>query len=663
MATPAHTRGRRRRASLATAVGLAVGLVLAGVAATPAVAAPTLSVSASPDTVDLKVGGDNRTISINIQTSEPAENVSAVVSVPLADSGVTIKGSQGASCVATGQNQLNCPVGHMDPGKAKAIYVTVAAPQQSQIAAGDSRSGTGQVQVSATGAPQPGSASFNMTLSNDAPQSVGQISGSVLSAKDGSAISDAKVTLTDSAGTNRQATTNANGEFSWTPSDDQTLAAGQITATVDVDGYKQAKQTQNGTNGQPLAFSPFKLTKIAKAKPTKTHAKAASPTPSEEPKDDGGGLGTIVWVLIILGGLLVVGGIVAIVLLMRKKDDDDGDGPGSGDGILPFNDGPEPTGYPRRGAGETAVINAVPGGDDAPTMVHNGPLVRDDGYPPYGNAGQTQAYGADNGQTQMYGGQTQAYGADAPATQMYGGPSQAHGADAPGGATQVYGGETQMYGAQPPAGPPTGDATSTYGASQGPAQPWQQSDRGVGGRSEGTMYGRGSGAAPTSGAAPASGAPTSGYPGSGGAPTSGYPGSGAAPTSGYPGGQPTSGYPGGQPTSGAGPASGGGYPQSGGAPAGGYGQGGGYGQPAGQYGQPAGQQYGQGQQYGPPAGQGQQYGQPGGQQYGQQRPELNEPTGVWQPGQQQQQPRQQRPAPPSGDETRLDRNDGVDWLD
>jgi hypothetical protein len=496
-----------------------------------------------------------------------------------------------------------------------------------------------------------------MTLSNDAPQSVGQISGSVVSAEDGSAIANAKVTLTDSAGTSRQATTNANGEFSWTPSNDQTLAAGQITATVDVDGYKQAKQTQNGTNGRPLAFSPFKLTKIAKAKPTKTHAKAPSPTPSQEPKeDDGGGLSTIVWVLIILGALLVVGGIVAIVLLMRKKDDDD-DGPGhAGDGILPFHDGPEPTGYPRRGAGETAMINPVPGGDDAPTMVHNGPLVRDDGYPPYGNAGQTQVYGAENGQP--YGGQTQPYGVNAPGgTQAYGGQTQAYGADAPGGATQVHGGETQVYGAQPPAGPPAGDATSTYGApqGQGPAQPWQQSDRGVGGTYEGTMYGRGSGAAPTSGAAPASGAPTSGFPGPG-----------AAPTSGYPGGQPTSGYPGGQPTSGAGPASGGGYPQSGGAPAGGYGQGAGYGQPAGPYGQPAGQQYGQGQQQ---YGQGQQYGQAGGQQYGQQRPELNEPTGVWQPGQQQPgqrqpgQPQQPRPAPPSGDETRLDRNDGVDWLD
>ncbi|WP_203965030.1 carboxypeptidase-like regulatory domain-containing protein [Actinocatenispora thailandica] len=638
MATPARTRGRRHRAGLATAVGVTVGLLLAGVAASPAAAAPTLSVSASPDTVDLKVGGDNRTISINIQASEPAENVSALVSVPLGDSGVTIKGSQGTDCVATGQNQLNCPVGHMDPGKAKAIYVTVAAPQQSQIAAGDSRSGTGQVQVTADGA-QPGSASFNMTLSNDAPQSVGQISGSVVSAKDGSAIPNAKVTLTDSAGTSRQATTNGNGEFSWTPSNDQTLAEGQITATVEVDGYKQGKQSQNGTNGQPLAFPPFKLDKIAKPKPTKTHAKAASPTPSEAPKDDGGGLGTIVWVLIILGALLVVGGIVAIVLLMRRKDDDDGPGGPGGDGILPFDDGPEPTGYPQRGAGETSVINRVPGGDDAPTMVHNGPLVRDDGYPPYGNAGQTQVYGAEAGPTPGYGagpGQTQAYGADAP-----------------GGATQVYGGETQVYGAQPPAGPPAGDATSTYGSTpQGPTQPWQQSDRGVGGNYEGTMYGRGSGAAPTSGAAPASGAPTSGYPGSGAAPTSGYPG--------------------GQPTSGAGPASGGGYPQSGGAPAGGYGQGSGYGPPAGQYGQPAAQPYGPGQQqYGQPSGPGQpygagrqQYGQPG-QQYGQQRPELNEPTGVWQPGQQQQQPRQQpqRPAPPSGDETRLDRNDGVDWLD
>ena len=252
MATPAHTRRRRRRGGLATAAGLVAGLVVAGIVATPAVAAPTLSVSASPDTVDLKVGGDQRTISINIQTSEPAEKVSAIISVPMAADGVTIKSWKGSDCTTTGDNALNCTVGHLEPNKARAIYVTVAPPQQSEISPGDSHSGTGQVQVAAEGA-QPVTASYNMNLSNDAPQSVGQISGAVQSDKDGSPIPNASVTLTDGGGTSRQVTTNGNGEFRWTPSDTETLAAGQITATVDVDGYKQAKQTQQGTTGQPQA--------------------------------------------------------------------------------------------------------------------------------------------------------------------------------------------------------------------------------------------------------------------------------------------------------------------------------------------------------------------------------------------------------------------------
>lgn len=580
MSSPVRARGRRRRAGRTAALGLAVGLVAAGVLTTPAAAAPTLAVSASPQTLNLSVGSDEQTVSINVQTSEPAENVTANVSVPLSEYGVTIKGSQGADCIATAQNTLGCTIGHMDPGHAAALYVSVTPPSQAgDIAPGDSRSGTGQVQVTADGA-QPGSAGFNVTLTNDAPQSVGQISGSVLSATDGSAIPNASVTLTDSTGTSRQATTNDNGEYSWTPSDTETLAEGQITATAEVDGYHEAKQTQTGSSGDPLSFPAFKLKPIAKPKPSKTHAKP-SPEPTKA-ADDGGGLGTIVWLLLILGALLVVGGIVAIILLLRKKDDDGDEGPG-GDGILPFDSGPA-SGFPPRGAGDTAVINRVPGGDDAPTMVHNGPLV-----PP------------DNAQTQVYG----STGYDA-------------------GQTQVYGGETQAYGATPPAGPTADDATRTYpasapssgpgavppggtgglagaGSAGGPAQPWQQSDRGVGGTYEGTMYGRGA-----SGGA--------GYPGS--APASGYPGAGAPPAGGYPG-QPTSGAA--TPTSGAGPG------------------------------------------YGAPTSGG---GYPGGPQHAQPRPDLNEPTRTWQAGQQGQQPRQQhRPAPPSADETRLDRNDGVDWLD
>ncbi|GAA4217246.1 carboxypeptidase-like regulatory domain-containing protein [Actinocatenispora rupis] len=571
MATPAGTRRRRGPRQLAALVGLAVGLAAAGTLAAPAYAdpPPTLTVTASPDNLDLKVGGDARTVSINITTTSPAANVNAVVSVPLAEQGVTIKGSQGADCVAGANNTLNCPVGTLAPGAAKAIYVTVLPPQQSDLSPGDSKNGQGQVQVTADGA-QPAAAAFGATLTNDAPQSVGAVSGQVTSEKDGQPVPGATVTISDSSGNSRQVTTNGNGEFSWSPSQEQTLAAGEITVTVKAGGFRQAKKTQQGELGQPLAFGEVKLPPVAKAKPTPTKA-APSPTESATPTKDSSGLSTIVWVLIVLGALLVIGGIVAIVLLLRKKDDGDDE-----DGTTPPYGGPPPSGYPGRGAADTAVISAIPGmGGDTPTVVHDGPLVRDDGRP-YGD--QTQVYGQPNAETQVYGQQSAE-------TQVYGGETQAYGGGRPGAddATRTWQG---------------GPAAPTSGGQPATNQPWGQPDTNRGAY-EGTMYGRNS---PTSGAAPTSGQPTSG----------------AAPTSG-PGYLTPGGTYGGSP-----------YPS--GAPGSGYGQ------------------YG-GQQ------------QPQGQQQGQ-RPALNEPTRTWQqppPPQQQQPPA--RPAPPSGDETRLDKNDGLDWLD
>ncbi|MGA8116556.1 MAG: carboxypeptidase regulatory-like domain-containing protein [Actinocatenispora sp.] len=657
-------------------------LVAAVVGASPAYAAPTLTVTASPSNVDLKVGGQARTISINVTSTEPAAGAQVTIAVPLMDKGVTIQNAP--NCVA-GDGTMTCPLGDLDGRSAKAVYIRVAPPQQSDIGPGDSQNGQGQVQAAAAGA-QPVAAGYTMTLSNDKPDSVGQVSGNVTSDKDGSPVSKASVTISDASGGSQRVTTDDSGEFLWSPTQNQTLAPGNITVTVKAKGYKVFSKSQTGTAGQPLSFNG--LTLAATAKPKETTA-AASPTvhatPTEASDSDSGGLGAITWLLIILGILLVIGGAVAIVMLLKKKDDDEDDGPGGESALAPFDRG-GPTGYPAQGAQHTSVMSPVHGGD-SPTMVHDGPLVRDqyDDYDNFARNYGTNNYSAGNasqpygGETQQYGGATQQYGGE---TQQYGGGQrydeatrswQAGGADTtrPVSVPPTSGGAPSQYGQPEP---------SQYGQPEQPrygesTQPWQQSDRPAPSGYEGTMYGRSgptSGAAPTSG--PASGAPTSGPSGHGGygQPQGGPPTSGGAPyNSGYgQGGSPTSGgapygggygqSEGGAPTSGAAPYNSGygqgGSPTSGGAP-----YGGGYGQPERgaptSGGAPYESGYGQPGQYGGPQSSGQQ-------SYGQPRPGINEPTRTWQaeqpPRQQQQPPRSARP---SADETRLDREDGVDWLD
>jgi hypothetical protein len=323
--------------------------------------------------------------------------------------------------------------------------------------------------------------------------------------------------------------------------------------------------------------------------------------------------------------------------------------------LLPFNEGPA-GGYPGADAQQTAVISAVredglPVGD-APTMVHNGPLVRDEfddydnfarnygtsHYKPGGASPQSAA------ETQQYGGQQ--YGGGAP--QQYGGGPRydeatrawQSGGDQP--AHPVSGGAVPTSGAGPVSGPP-GIPEPTSGQPGGRlnevTQPWQQPDtsRPAGTTYGGTMYGRGPGspgAAPTSGAAvtpppPPPPAPTSGGPG--------YltPGGTYGTTPGLSGGGPST-DPAPRPSSGA-PVSGGatdpraGYPAS----------------PAGQYGGPA---------YGPGADpiRGGEYPAPSAPPQQEPQRDVNDATRVWQ---------QQRQNPAPYDETRLDRADGVDWLD
>lgn len=461
MVTPARIRLHRGLVGLAVLAAATCGAAV--LAAAPAYAGSTLTVAASPSSMNMTVGGDDQTLSISVTTDQPATNASASVSIPLASEGVTAASTSGATC-NMGDSSLDCSLGTLTPGTTMTFTVTLRPPgETNSISPGQSQNGSGTVTVNADRATA-GSATYAVTLTNDQPDSVGSISGSVVNGATGAGVSGATVTLTDSSNHTQTATTDSSGDFSWTPSDTQTLAPGTITASVQADGFASKSASQSGQAGQPLTFSPISLTKNAashKPSPSPRH-QAASPT--AQASGSGGGLGWVTWLLVILGSLLVIGGVVAIVFLLRKKDDDD-EGPDDGEQgpLLPYGSGGNsPYGYPQN-AGATSVMPSVPGGD-APTMVHNGPLVPGDDRPTSVYGTPTQQYGAP---TQQYGGATQSW-QQGPAT--YGGGSgyPAPSSGAPSGYPAPSSGAPSGYPA-PSSGAPAGGPgyltpNGTYGA-------------------------------------------------------------------------------------------------------------------------------------------------------------------------------------------------------
>lgn len=702
------TRWTHTRLVALLAGGLLVGSVLGAGAlgAAPAQADGNLSVSVDPGTVSLTVGGQPQNFTVKIRSDNgDSHQVVVGVSIPLTNYGVQPGGAP-QGCVTQQADTLVCNVGDVPNGQESDLSFSLAPPGSSSIAAGQSQSGSGQVQAQAQGGGQSANGSYQATLTAAGPSTVGQVSGSVIDATSGAAVPNAQVTIKDGDGHSYPVHTDSGGNYSFAPSASQPLTPGDITVSFTATGYQPSSTTVQGQQGSPLAVGSIQLTKTAASPsptPTAAATAAASPTAEATPKSPGLGAGT--WLLIILGALLVAGGVVAIVFLLRRKDKDDGEDGDGGDGPFGPNGG-GPGGYGNDAA--TTVLNRVPGdvSSDAPTMVHNGPLVppdRDefDDYDNFARSYGTSSFQNPGAPTQRYDQPTQRWNpneetrrVDQPTGQWrpqqnestqgwnpnqdqqatrasfnqpgdrYNEPTngrgnQGNGYDQPTGRhgaadaepplwpdrlpNDSYSQQSSPYGtpSSPPAntyGTPSGPPASTYGTPSAPPR---------------NTYG--------------GGAPTSG-PGYGGAPTSGG-GYGGAPTSGNGFG---GGY-GGSPTSGGGynsPASGGGYgngrdydaPTNGG---GGYGRGGGestQGWNRNQGGGESTQGWNRDQGY-RQGGQGGGYSQ-GGQDYGQSeqsRHRVDDPTRQWNPNSGGGRP--SSPPPASLDETRLERRDGVDWLD
>ncbi len=395
--------------------------------------------------------------------------------------------------------------GTVDPGQTRKITITITAT------------------VNNNGS---GSASREITVRGpDKPQTVRQVSGRVKD-QDGKAVSGAAVGLRDSKGKQYDTTSNGDGGYSFTSSDDEPIAPGALFVGAAKQGYVTASVNAQGRAGKSITVA---LTLKAEGAASPSASPSPSASVSTEPADEAGeettepatdesagvinaapksgddeGSGSLLF--IILGGLLVAAGIGAIVLvLMRRKSGED---PDDQDDLAAAGAVPAAAGRyggadqtrlaaPMGGRGNDATMIAprsgAPSMADAPTMIHQAAPPIDEFPDPYGapnppaggynapggwgTAGAASAAGA-------YGAAQSgpAYGT---ATQYGGVPAQAEGGYAdqddhgyvgngygpaqPAGYADQAGYDHPGYGAQP-----------GYGAPGGYEQPQQRYDEPTG---------------------------------------------------------------------------------------------------------------------------------------------------------------------------------------
>ncbi|MCZ7421574.1 carboxypeptidase regulatory-like domain-containing protein [Verrucosispora sp. WMMA2121] len=630
-----HRRAWHKRAGVV--VALMIGALLA-VPATPAFA----------DDPDVQITGlSNGTLQSGQQTSMTF-TVKNNNDAPTPFS-VTVSTFNGLSC----QGDCNIPARLIPAGEEAQFRATLAA---GDVPAGQERSG--KVRVSARAGGDEGSDERDMTVrgpnpppTTQAPQTVRSISGKVVN-QGGEAVPNAYVLLKDSAGKQRDTTTNGDGNFRFTGSSDNPIAPGRIDIGASAEN-KNAVASFTANAGQSITGRRITLPIAAASEsPSASPSASESAVPTEDPfedelgedeetagesaaaqapasNEDSGGFGN--WLLILLGGLFVAVGVGTIVLLwMKRKENEDGEPDGDVPAGAPAGAVPAARGSFAGADDQTRVVNRVgaapdptmvggPGLANAPTMMHQ-PVVDDVPPDPYG--APPQPYGAASGPGGWSGGGG------------YGDEPGGYGAAGYGNAPSSGGG----YGNAPSSGSGYGNAPSSGGGyGNGPAAGGGYGSRDYGAGNSGPDYppagggygerydeptGRYQGEetaypAPADPYATGMYQPDAGGPGYGQSEPGGYGRSEAGgdygrnePTGGYGQSDPTRGYRHGEPggygqsdaTRGYGEGeSGGGYgqadPNRGYAPGqsgGGYGASpnGGYDQPAGSYGQDAGHQRG-----------------------------------------------------------------------
>jgi hypothetical protein len=392
----------RHRMAAAVAAGLFVALL-------PAVPAPAQGQQPqvrleSVNNVQLQVGGGNQNVEIRIQNQDPAlpaQNVTFTMTVPLTEFGVNIASVPGGCRAQNNNSFMECTIAAIGGGQTASVVAQLGVPGNSPVQAGDSRNGTGQVNL--TGNFQ-GSTSFNVRLQGpDRPEGVPEVSGVVRDEVTAEPIEDARVLLADGQQQIFETSTNANGEFSFR---DEQIAPGNLFIDPSKDGYLDGEPFEfAGQAGEPLTELAITLRSEASPTPTPSPtptatATATAPAVAPAASSDSGGPSFFTIVMLILGGLLVLAGVGAMIWMWyrRRKERREDEGPEGADSPTSGPRGPLPTPGSRGvyhptptqamgaaptqvlGGGQTQVLGAGaralpavgprPGLADATTMMH-----------------------------------------------------------------------------------------------------------------------------------------------------------------------------------------------------------------------------------------------------------------------------------------------------
>ncbi|SCL38167.1 Carboxypeptidase regulatory-like domain-containing protein [Micromonospora pallida] len=480
-----HRRAWKQRAGVV--VALVAGALIA-VPATPALAAPDINnVSASPSSVEA-----GKTTKVRFSLDFGGEPMPANVQVSSNNGKLT--------CID------GCSFSRItDGGRQEATF---------QLASNAS-SGTAVITVRATDAVGSGDskeASTSVTLVGAAPttppqdQTVRRVSGKVTNSTNNKPVPNATVALMDSQRHQYTTTTDEDGDWRFDGSTSKPITPGAIVLGASV-GDVRKTVTINAGAGQSVTGQRLSLALPVEATATPTPGASEETVPTEDPteetteesgaspgaatnaaEEDSGGFGS--WLLIILGGLFVAIGVGTIVLLWMRRRENPEDEDVDGVGAAAAGATPAARGAYRGGMDDaTRVVNRV-GPDatrvggasiaDAPTMMHNRPLVDDVPPDPYGapppQAGQ--GYGSAS-----QGGWAGAGYDDAAPTQVAGG----YGASGYGNTSgSGYGNAPSSgsgYGNAPSSGSPYGSAPSSgsgYGNAPSSGSPYGAPSSGAG---------------------------------------------------------------------------------------------------------------------------------------------------------------------------------------
>ncbi|PZV94896.1 Carboxypeptidase regulatory-like domain-containing protein [Micromonospora phaseoli] len=483
-----HRRAWQKRAGVV--VALIVGALLA-VPATPALAAnPDVQITNLPN--GSLQSGQQTSMTFTVKNNNE---------VPTAFR-ISVSTFNGLSC----QGDCNVPARLIPAGEEVSITVNLVA---GDVAAGQQRSG--KVRVSAQAGGDQGADERDMTVrgpnpppTTQAPQTVRSIAGKVVD-QGGDAVPGAYVLLKDSAGKQRDGTTDGNGNFRFTGSSDNPITPGRMDLGASKDD-KNAVISFTANAGQSITGRRITLPIAASASPSATPSASESAVPTEDPfedefteeedtagesaaaqapasNEDSGGFGN--WLLILLGGLFVAVGVGTIVLLwMKRKENEDPEADGDVPDGAPAGAVPAARGSFAGVDDQTRVVNRVgaapdptmvagPALSNAPTMMHQ-PVLDD--VPPDPYAAPPQPYGAPGGPGGWNGG---GYGDEPPG---YGAPGYGNAPSSGSG----YGNAPSSgsgYGNAPSSGSGYGSAPSSgsgYGNSPPPAGGYGSRDYGAG---------------------------------------------------------------------------------------------------------------------------------------------------------------------------------------